>query len=103
MPVMDGLQAARALRDRAPALPVIILSAYEDPALKREAAAANAYAYLVRAARVRWSSTPSSRRSRRPASPAVALYPRIARSAAPVSPRSSSTASASVARSSSDR
>jgi len=31
MPVMDGLEAARALRDRAPALPVIILSAYEDP------------------------------------------------------------------------
>ena len=48
MPVMDGLQAARALRDRAPALPVIILSAYEDPALKSEAAAANAYAYLVK-------------------------------------------------------
>jgi CheY-like chemotaxis protein len=43
MPVMDGLEAARALRDQAPALPVIILSAYEDPALKSEAAAANAY------------------------------------------------------------
>ena len=27
MPVMDGLQAARALRDRVPSLPVIILSA----------------------------------------------------------------------------
>ena len=48
MPVMDGLEAARALRDRAPALPVIILSAYEDPALKSEAAAASAYAYLVK-------------------------------------------------------
>ncbi len=48
MPVMDGLEAARALRDRRPALPVIILSAYEDPALKNEAAAANAYAYLVK-------------------------------------------------------
>ena len=48
MPVMDGLEAARALRARAPALPVIILSAYEDPALKSEAAAANAYAYLVK-------------------------------------------------------
>jgi two-component system, response regulator PdtaR len=48
MPVMDGLEAARALRDRAPALPVIILSAYEDPALKSEAVAANAYAYLVK-------------------------------------------------------
>jgi DNA-binding NarL/FixJ family response regulator len=48
MPVMDGLEAARALHDRAPALPVIILSAYEDPALKGEAAAANAYAYLVK-------------------------------------------------------
>jgi len=48
MPVMDGLEAARALRDRAPALPVIILSAYEDPALKSEAAAANTYAFLVK-------------------------------------------------------
>ena len=48
MPVMDGLQAARALRDRVPSLPVIILSAYEDPALKSEADAANAYAYLVK-------------------------------------------------------
>ena len=48
MPVMGGLEAARALRDRAPALPVIILSAYEDPALKSEAAAAAAYAYLVK-------------------------------------------------------
>ena len=48
MPVMDGLEAARALRDRAPELPVIILSAYEDPALKSEADAANAYAYLVK-------------------------------------------------------
>jgi two-component system, response regulator PdtaR len=48
MPVMDGLQAARALRDQAPSLPVIILSAYEDPALKSEAHAANAYAYLVK-------------------------------------------------------
>ena len=43
MPVMDSLQAARALRDRVPSLPVIILSAYEDPALKSEADAANAY------------------------------------------------------------
>jgi DNA-binding NarL/FixJ family response regulator len=48
MPVMDGLQAARALRDRVPALPVIILSAYEDPALMSEADAANAYGYLVK-------------------------------------------------------
>ncbi len=48
MPVMDGLQAARALRDTDPALPVIILSAYEDPALKSEANAADAYAYLVK-------------------------------------------------------
>jgi len=48
MPVMDGLEAARALRERAPALPVIIFSAYEDPALKSEAVAANAYAYLVK-------------------------------------------------------
>ena len=43
MPVMDGLEAARALRDRVPALPVIIMSAYEDAALNSEADAANAY------------------------------------------------------------
>jgi response regulator NasT len=48
MPVMDGLEAARALRDRAPLLPVIILSAYEDPALKGEARSAEAYAYLIK-------------------------------------------------------
>jgi DNA-binding NarL/FixJ family response regulator len=48
MPVMDGLQAARALRDQVPDLPVIILSAYEDPALKSEADSASAYAYLVK-------------------------------------------------------
>jgi two-component system, response regulator PdtaR len=48
MPVMDGLEAARALRERAPALPVIILSAYEDPALRSEAERASAYAYLVK-------------------------------------------------------
>jgi len=48
MPVMDGLEAARALRERAPDLPVIILSAYEDPALQNEAVSANAYAYLVK-------------------------------------------------------
>ena len=47
-PVMDGLQAARALRDQHPSPPVVILSAYEDPALKSEADAANAYAYLVK-------------------------------------------------------
>jgi DNA-binding NarL/FixJ family response regulator len=48
MPVMDGLQAARALRDSVPTLPVIILSAYDDQALKAEAETANAYAYLVK-------------------------------------------------------
>jgi CheY-like chemotaxis protein len=48
MPVMDGLQAARILRDRDPAPPVIILSAYEDPALKSEAESAGTYAYLVK-------------------------------------------------------
>jgi CheY-like chemotaxis protein len=48
MPVMDGLEAARALRDRVPLLPVIILSAYEDPALEGEARSAKAYAYLVK-------------------------------------------------------
>ena len=48
MPVMDGLQAARVLRERVPALPVIILSAYDDPALRSEADAADAYAYLVK-------------------------------------------------------
>ena len=48
MPVMDGLQAARALRDSVPTVPVIILSAYDDQALKAEAETASAYAYLVK-------------------------------------------------------
>jgi DNA-binding NarL/FixJ family response regulator len=48
MPIMDGLAATRALRTSSPLLPVIILSAYEDPALQGEARSANAYAYLVK-------------------------------------------------------
>ncbi len=48
MPVMDGLAAAKALQVSSPLLPVIILSAYEDPALQAEARSANAYAYLVK-------------------------------------------------------
>ena len=48
MPEMDGLAATRVLRSRAPLVPVIILSAYEDPALQRRAQGADVYAYLVK-------------------------------------------------------
>jgi DNA-binding NarL/FixJ family response regulator len=48
MPEMDGLAATRVLRARAPLVPVIILSAYEDPALQGEARTADVYAYLVK-------------------------------------------------------
>ena len=48
MPEMDGLTATQVLRSRSPLVPVIILSAYDDPALQRKARCADVYAYLVK-------------------------------------------------------
>jgi DNA-binding NarL/FixJ family response regulator len=51
MPEMDGIAATRKLSEVLPSTPVIVLSAYEDPALLREARQAGAAAYLVKGCR----------------------------------------------------
>jgi DNA-binding NarL/FixJ family response regulator len=48
MPGMGGLEATRLIRDRRPDIPVVILTAYDDPALKQGADDAGVYAYLVK-------------------------------------------------------
>jgi DNA-binding NarL/FixJ family response regulator len=53
MPEMDGITATRVLAERLPSTPVIIVSAYDDPALTSEARRAGAYAYLVKGCPVR--------------------------------------------------
>jgi DNA-binding NarL/FixJ family response regulator len=52
MPELDGIAATRELSQLLPSTPVIVLSAYEDPALLSEARQAGAYAYLVKGCRV---------------------------------------------------
>jgi len=48
MPVLNGLDATRLLREDLPELPVVILSAFDSAQLKRAALAAGAVAYLVK-------------------------------------------------------
>ncbi|MBE7187098.1 ANTAR domain-containing response regulator [Jatrophihabitans endophyticus] len=48
MPVLTGIEAARQLHDRLPALPTVILSAYDDVGLQRAARDAGATSYLVK-------------------------------------------------------
>jgi DNA-binding NarL/FixJ family response regulator len=48
MPDMDGITATRRLRERLPSARVMVVSAYDDMALKTEAAQAGAFAYLVK-------------------------------------------------------
>jgi DNA-binding NarL/FixJ family response regulator len=48
MPVMGGLEATRQIKDRRPAIQVVILTAYDDPALKEGASESGVYAYLVK-------------------------------------------------------
>jgi DNA-binding NarL/FixJ family response regulator len=48
MPVMGGLEATRRIRERRPDIPVVILTAYDDPALKEGADDAGVYAFLVK-------------------------------------------------------
>lgn len=48
MPVLGGAEATAKIREELPTTQVIILSAYDDPALNRNAEDAGAYAYLVK-------------------------------------------------------
>lgn len=48
MPVMGGLETSRRLKEEMPLVQVVILTAYEDPALKEDATNAGVYAYLVK-------------------------------------------------------
>jgi DNA-binding NarL/FixJ family response regulator len=48
MPVMGGLEATRQIKDQRPAIQVVILTAYDDPALKEGASDSGVYAYLVK-------------------------------------------------------
>jgi DNA-binding NarL/FixJ family response regulator len=51
MPELDGIAATRKLSEVLPSTAVIVLSAYEDPALLREARQVGAAAYLVKGCR----------------------------------------------------
>lgn len=48
MPVMGGVEAARQIHREQPSIQVVILTAYDDPALKAEAVDAGIYAFLVK-------------------------------------------------------
>jgi DNA-binding NarL/FixJ family response regulator len=48
MPVMGGLEATKMIKERLPNTQVVILTAYEDPALKDGAREIEVYAYLVK-------------------------------------------------------
>jgi DNA-binding NarL/FixJ family response regulator len=48
MPVMGGLEASRQIKQEMPMIQVVILTAYDDPALKEDALTAGVYAYLVK-------------------------------------------------------
>ena len=48
MPGLSGAEATSRIRDEQPHVQVIILSAYDDPALNKSAEEAGAYAYLVK-------------------------------------------------------
>lgn len=48
MPVMDGIEATKALVELFPGLPVIVLSTYEDPAMVKRVLAAGATGYLLK-------------------------------------------------------
>lgn len=48
MPVMDGVAAARAIKEAAPKVKVVILSMHDDPGRTRDALAAGAVAYLTK-------------------------------------------------------
>ena len=53
MPVLNGLDATRLIKDARPATQVVVLSAFESPELERQALDAGAFAYLDKGALVR--------------------------------------------------
>jgi DNA-binding NarL/FixJ family response regulator len=50
MPVMNGLDATRLLREAAPSAAIVVFSAFDSPDLKRQAFDAGAVAYLPKGA-----------------------------------------------------
>ena len=48
MPEMDGLTAARAIKEEMPAISILMLSAYESEDYRREAASAGAAGYILK-------------------------------------------------------
>ena len=48
MPVLSGLDAAPLIREACPATQVVLLSAFESPALEQQALEAGCFAYLVK-------------------------------------------------------
>jgi two-component system, response regulator PdtaR len=50
MPILGGLDAARLIRDATPATQVVLLTAFESPALEQQAEEAGCFAYLVKGA-----------------------------------------------------
>jgi DNA-binding NarL/FixJ family response regulator len=52
LPGISGLEATRQIKQRHPAVQVLVLTAYDDPALDREAMAMGAYAFLVKGCEV---------------------------------------------------
>jgi DNA-binding NarL/FixJ family response regulator len=48
MPVLSGLDAAPLIKEACPATQVVLLSAFESPALERHAEEAGCFAYLVK-------------------------------------------------------
>jgi two-component system, response regulator PdtaR len=50
MPILGGLDAARLIKDACPATQVVLLSAFESPALEQQAEEVGCFAYLVKGA-----------------------------------------------------
>jgi DNA-binding NarL/FixJ family response regulator len=48
LPTMGGIEATRLMREADPRIPIVLLTAYDDPSMQREARAAGALAYLVK-------------------------------------------------------
>ena len=48
MPVLGGLDATRLIKDACPDIQVVLLTAFESPALKQQAEEAGCFAYLVK-------------------------------------------------------